>query len=173
MPDPFASQVVLLPTADEIRRAVALYLELAYHGESPASAGRLIPPEVFEPTEWLMSDLAERDPSNAPLANVRSFALRLGNWQYPHMKVRLSRPPNDRVFVFSVDAHDAFLDAPAGSPDRAALEELKRNNAAIAATVLAAWDASGLLTERNYLRQKIRQARDEQVNSDSQRPQAR
>lgn len=171
MPEPSSSRPALLPTADEIRRAVALYLELAYRGESPASAGRLIPPERFEPNQWLMSDLAERDPANAPLANVRSFALRFGNWQYPHMKLRLSRPPNDNVFVFSVDAHDAFLDAPAGSPDRGPLEELKRNNAAIAATVLAAWDAAGLLTERNYLRQKIRQARDEHGPS-QQRQQA-
>ena len=54
----------------------------------------------------------------------------------------------------------AFLHAPPGSPDFDALERLKRHNAATAAAILADWQAEKLPTERDYLRRKIRQARD-------------
>lgn len=149
-----------LPTVEQLRRAVLLYLDRAYGGQAPQSVAAKVPPPSADPGQWLMGQAAERDPADAPLVNVRSFALRLGNSKYPHMKLRLSRPPRDDVYLFSVDSHDAFLHAPAGSPDYAELEDLKRHNAAVAAAILSAWDAEGLLTERNYLRQKIRQAKD-------------
>jgi hypothetical protein len=148
-----------LPPAADIRLAVELYLKHAYGPEPPAAARRFLPPGDADPAGWLMGDLIERDPSDAPLDAVRSFAMRIGNAAYLHMKLRLSRPPRDRVFLFSVDSHDVFLKAVPGSADYASLEELKRRNAAVSAEVTAAWDAAGLPTERNYLRQKVRQAR--------------
>lgn len=147
-----------LPSADEIRRAVEIFLAHAYK-QPTSQALRFRPAVGFRPAEWLMSDIAERDPADAPPVGIRSFALRIGNAQYRHMKLRLSRPPKDAVFLFGVDAHDAFLNAPAGSPDHKALEELKRHNADIAAAIAAAWDAEGLPTERTYLRGKIEEAK--------------
>ena len=150
-----------LPSDDEVRRAIGLYVKKAYGDAAvPPAAQRLIPPAAFRPEEWLMSVFIERDPASAPLEAVRSFALRLGNAGYPHMKLRISRPPRDPVFVFSVDSHDAFLCAAKDSPDYQPMEALKRNNAAIASAVQAAWEADGLLTERTYLRRKINQAKD-------------
>jgi hypothetical protein len=150
---------VLLPSADQLRQAMSLYLSGAYSGDPPAAAVRMLPPDPFDPREWLMSDAVERDPADAPLQGIRSFKLRLGNSHYPHMKLCLSRPPKDPVFLFSVDCHDAFLHAPSESPDHAALEDLKRRNGAMAGAITAAWDAAGLPTDRNYLRQAIRQTR--------------
>lgn len=148
-----------LPSDQEIRQAVQIYLQKAYEGATPSPAAhRLIPPETFVPEEWLMNDSIERDPPNAPWAAVRSFVLRLGNLLYPHMKMRISRPPNHSVYLFSVDSHDAFLSAPAGSPDFEPLEALKKANGAVAAAILQAWEASGLMTERAFLRLKISQA---------------
>lgn len=154
---------VPLPSPADLRRAVELYLDRAYGGGAGPPAERFRPPEAFDPPVWLMGDAIERDPPDAPLAEVRSFALRIGNARYPHMKLRLTRVAADRVFVLNVDSHDAFLSAPPGSADCRALEELKRHNAAVAAAIVSAWDAAGLLTERDYLRQKIRQARDAKV----------
>lgn len=148
-----------LPSAEQIRRAVGLYLGFAYGQDVPPGVQALLPPERFDPAQWLMSGPAERDPADAPAGAVRSFVLRLGNTQYPHMKLRISRPPRDNVFLFSVDSHDAFLRAPAGSSDFAALETLKAHNARVAREITSAWDGLGLPTERNYLRQKIQQAR--------------
>jgi hypothetical protein len=148
-----------LPSAEQIRQAVGCFLGFAYGPDVPPGVRKLLPPEQFEPAEWLMTGPAERDPADAPAGAVRSFVLRLGNTQYPHMKLRISRPPRDNVFLFSVDSHDAFLRAPAGSSDFLALEALKAHNARLASQITAAWDAHGLPTERNYLRQKIEQAR--------------
>lgn len=148
-----------LPSGQEIRLAVEVYLRHAYGSQAPAATGRFIAPEPFDVARWLMSDVTERDPADAPLEAVRSFALRIGNSLYRNMKLRMSRPPRDPAFVFTVDSHDAFLDATPGTPDHKALEELKRHNAALADRIIADWDRRGLPTERNYLRQKIRQAR--------------
>ena len=106
-----------------------------------------------------MSSSFERDPSHAPLPAVRSFALRLGNSLYPHMKLRISRPPNAEIYLFSVDAHDVFLLVPPESPDYQPLQELKKHNAVVASAIHAAWDEAGLPTERNYLRQRIQAAK--------------
>ena len=149
-----------LPSANDLSRAIDIYLRHAYPDGPGEQVKAVLPAESFDPVDYLMSDKVQRDPSNAPLGTVRSFALRLGNVLYPHMKLRLSRPPNDDVFILSVDSHDAFLFAPAGSSDSQALEELKKTNMSIASAVMNAWDAAGLLTERNYLRRKIHQARD-------------
>jgi len=148
-----------LPSASEIRRAVELYVAHAYGDAVPPAVRKLLPGASFDPAKWLMGECAERDPSDAPLGGVRSFALRLGNAGYPNMKLRLSRPPRERLFVLSVDSHDAFLRAPPGTRDQRELEALKRKNAEIAAAIHAAWDSAGLLTDRTYLRGKIREAK--------------
>ena len=137
---------------------------LAYPAGPPEEARRFCPPKDFVPAEWLMCELVERDPHETPLARVRSFALRVGNAHYPHMKLRISRPPKDVAYVFSVDSHDTFLSA-MGTPDeKQQLEQLKRYNARLAAEVVEAWDSDGLPTERDYLRRKIHQARQARAN---------
>jgi hypothetical protein len=148
-----------LPTPGQLRQAIELYLAVAYPGGPPPSAARLWP-SGDDAAAWLMSEATERTPPDAPLEVVRSFSVRLGNWQYPHMKLRISRPPRDDVFIFTVDSHDAFLQAPAGTPDFDALEELKRHNNELASRIAQAWDKANLPTEKNYLRLKIRQVRD-------------
>lgn len=153
-----------LPSAEDIQRAIDLYLRHAY-GDSPGEkVTSLLPEEGFDPAEFLMSSKVERNPSDAPLEQVRSFTLRLGNAGYPHMKLRLSRPPRGHHLLFSVDSHDAFLHAPPGSPDHDALEELKKHNAAVAKRIAEAWDAAGLLTEQNDLRRHIAEARRNREN---------
>lgn len=155
----------MLPTNAELRLAIEQYLRKAYGGQVPPSADQqFMPSEDADPAVWLMRDTVERDPANASLDQVRSFALRVGNRHYPHMKIRLTRAPRQRFFVFSVDAHDAVLHAPPGSPDAATLAQLKRFNAQLAQEILAVWDAAGLLTERAYLRQQIRQAKQRKVD---------
>ena len=149
-----------LPRAEDIRRAVEQYLAEAYPRGVPAGVvEKYMPPRGFDPAGWLIGEVSERTPPEVNLDQVRSFALRIGNEDYLHMKLRLTRPPSHGVFLLTVDSHDAFLEAPPGTPDHEALEKLKRKNAAVAAAVAKAWDQAGLPTERNYLRQNIYQAR--------------
>ena len=146
---------LLLPTAREIAQAIDIFLELAYDGRPTQPAERFRIPPDCDATAWLMGGPAERSPDNAPLEQVRSFALRIGNNKYPHMKLKLSRPPNDSVFVFTVDAHDEMLRAAPGTDDYDALEELKRHNAQVVRAITDAWGQARLLTEHRYLRRKI------------------
>lgn len=152
-----------LPPPEELRCAVRLYLDIAFDAPPPPATARFCMSQADgDVAAFLMGEHVERDPADAPIENVRSFAMRIGNTFYPHMKLRIAKPPNDLCFIYSVDSHDAFLRANPGTPDYSMLEELKKHNAAVTAKVLAAWDAAGLTTERNYLRKKIDQARDSQ-----------
>src|SRR5512140_3609876 len=86
-----------LPTAEDILRAIKLYLCLAYPDRPPEAVLLRLPPPDFRPEQWLMSDAVERARAAGSVEQVRTFALRLGNHAYPHMKLRLSRPPKDPV----------------------------------------------------------------------------
>jgi hypothetical protein len=148
-----------LPARGEIQTAVRVYLELAYGPAVPAAAAERTPPAGFEPAVWLMSDLVERTPAGVPLPLVRSFALRLGNRHYPHMKLRLALLPEGRGYVFDVDTHDALLAARPDTPDAPQLVEFKRQNAALAAAIGAAWEDLGLPTTKSQLRAAIARLR--------------
>ena len=153
-------QSILLPSADSIRQAISLYLACAYDGDPPESLQSVLPPPgQFDAAEYLMSDCTERTPPKANLDEVRSFAVRLGNWAYPHMKLRLSRPPNDHVYLLGVYCHDEFHCAPDGSPDAGPIEELKEHNGQMAANIESAWEEAHLPTEKSFLRDKIKKAR--------------
>jgi len=151
--------MIPLPTREQILQAITIYLKHAYGGDPPASIQELLPAEPFDPVAWIEGDQVERDPPSAPLEIVRSVAFRLGNVVYPHMKLRLSRPPQQPIFLFSVDSHDAVLKAKPGTPDHTMLEELKAHNAKISEAILTEWDTAGLPTERNYLRTLVEQTR--------------
>jgi hypothetical protein len=155
----------MLPEMEQLHRAVAAYVRLAYEDDPPQHIRPLMPPPAGDVSAWLMGERIERDPPDAPLEQVRSFVLRLGNRRYPHMKIRLTRPAERRPYVLSVDAHDVFLHALAHSPDAARLEDLKRFNARLAQDVMARWDAECLPTERQYMRRLIEQARTRQAEA--------
>ena len=149
-----------LPRAEALQDAIDIYLSRAYpDGVGEQISQKFTIPDDCDLAGWLIEAVGEPEPADADIDTVRSIALRLGNAFYPNMKLRLTRPPGDDMFLLMVDSHDVMLAAPPGSPDYQALEELKAANAAIAGDIANAWDAVGLPTERNYLRDKIRQAR--------------
>ena len=149
-----------LPRAETLRDAIDIYFARAYpDGVAEQISQKFTAPDDSELARWLIDDVGEPEPSDADIDTVRSIALRLGNAFYPNMKLRLTRPPGNKLFLLMVDSHDVMLVAPEGSPDYQALEELKTANSALVADITAVWDRCALPTERNYLRDKIRQAR--------------
>lgn len=157
---------IVLPDAAAIRQAVDIYMKHAWITPPGEQFTSQLPPQGdFDPAAWVMGELVERDYSgDKTLDNLKSAAFRLGNTFYPNMKLRLNRIPNSNEFLFSVDSHDAILQAPEGTPDHAMLEELKAANAQIAEAILGEWDKAGIMTERNYLRLKIQQAKNRKVS---------
>ena len=148
------------PSPQEVREAVRIYIENAYGPTPPARALQYLPPDgPFDVNAWLADDRAERTPPGAPIEQVRSFALRIGSAGYRHMKLRISRPGNRPLFVFTVDAHDSFLGVEPGSPDYEGIQALQAANAVVVSRITAAWEAAGLETERSLLRRAILNAK--------------
>ena len=149
-----------LPLPAVLGDAVDIFLARAYpDGAGEQVSAKFTVPDDGELVRWLIETVGEPEPADADIDSVRSTALRLGNAQYPHMKLRLSRVPRHDVYLFTVDSHDAILQALPGSPDHEAVEALKRHNATLASDIIAAMDAANLPTERNFLREKIRHAK--------------
>ena len=149
-----------LPHRDALKKAISIYVSRAYpDGADERTSQKFTVPDDCDLAGWLIETVGEPEPADADIGSLRSIALRLGNAFYPNMKLRLTRPPGNDIFLLMVDSHDVMLAAPPGSPDYEPLESLKAANAAIVSDVTHAWDAAGLPTERNYLRDKIRQAR--------------
>ena len=156
------SNINMLPSSDEIRRAVEIYIHHAYFGQPPENVQHLMPKnENFNSEQWIMGDMVEREPADSTPQTMRWASFRFGNIFYPNMKFRISRIPKSDDFIFSVDSHDAILQAQPDSADYAMLEKLKSENAKLAKTITEDWDKASLPTERNYMRHKIQQAKKE------------
>jgi CheY-like chemotaxis protein len=127
-----------------LRRAVDIYLAHAY----PAGAARapLVTARDFDgaPTasEWLAR--FER-PDDTRVVGVPSYALRLGNYRYPFMKLVVEEYLVDEEVFFSVDTHDN-LDVRPSAPDWAQWLELKAFNRELKDEIERAWLAEGLPT---------------------------
>ena len=146
----------------DLYRAINIYLTHAYGSTEaiPEQIANLLPKNPdFDPKQWIMGEMVERNPAEAPFEEVVTASFRLGNMFYPNMKLRLAKPPREEFFLLSVDSHDAVLQAPEGTPDYKMLEELKAHNAKLAGEIQTQWDKLGLPTERNYMRYKIQTAR--------------
>lgn len=151
-----------LPTAKTIHSALEIYLRRAWQTPISQAAQEQCPPEGdFDVSAWVMGEFIERDPRDADAGNLRSAAFRLGNSYYPNMKFRMSLPPGGVDYLFSVDSHDAVLQAPEGTPDHAMLEELKAHNKQLGEAIQRDWDEAGLPTEKNYMRRLIEAKRNE------------
>jgi len=156
---------------EDLRCAVRLFIENAYDADPPSSALRYLPPQDDAGVNaLLMGDLVERLPPAAPFDAVKTFNLRIGCRHYRHLKLRISRIGPQATFVFMVDSHDSFLVVEPESPDFAGLQELKRRNADLVASIASAWESAGVTTERNFMREMIRQAKDRLEGRDLRPP---
>ncbi len=150
-----------LPTTEQIRLAMEIYLRHAYPGGAPQRTAHFLPACKSATADWLKAAIPESELETIrnDQSVITGLALRVGNEQYPNMKVRISLPPHGREYLFCVDSHDVFLHAPRGSADYEALEQMKAFNASVAQAIVHDWSAAGLPTELNYMRQKIDEAK--------------
>jgi hypothetical protein len=145
-------------------QAVSLYMEEAY-AAAPA------PPKVQKRLAWpagdslrqlAAADVFERMPADVPVEECDRIRLRLGNPQYPHMKLGVDRIPDTGQWVLTVDCHDRQLTAVVQESERAALETLLKANNELKARIERRWNDAGLPTFERYIRDRLAQcARDE------------
>ncbi len=137
-------------TPDHVRRAIAIYLELAW----PPAESSLAPPvrtEDFADAATLDALFArfEQRPEDQR-GDLHHFALRLGNLRYPFMKLVVQEFLVDDELFFAVDTHDD-LTLDSGAPDFERWVELKRWNRELKNRIEAAWHAAGLPTSGGLL----------------------
>ncbi len=127
-----------------VRRAVAIYLEIAWPGdEFPRPR---ISVRDLEGASTLDALFARFDPQPArDRGSQKRHMLRLGNRRYPFMKFVVQEYLVDCEYFLSVDTHDD-LDVKPDSPDYPGWMELKRYNAALKREIEAAWAREGLPT---------------------------
>ena len=137
---------------DTIRRAVAIYLQIAYPASEPPPAvrRRLVWPEAKDLGSLVSHAPFERvgrTPDNEPI-----FGLRLGNARYPHMKLQIQPWDIKDGFLLSVNTHDHALTLDPKAPDAAAFMELQSENQRLKLAIENAWDQDNLPTFPRYLR---------------------
>ncbi len=143
-----------LPTAGQLKSAIKIYLALAYpDGRLPPAVEQRRSPVLATPD----SNLIEPSWFETSVSEGQTlYRLRLGQKDYPHMKISLMPSPDSSGYLFFADAHDSHLHAPAGSPDDAFLIALRKSNSALASEIEKAWAANGLPTFRGYLKDSLR-----------------
>jgi CheY-like chemotaxis protein len=131
-------------TSGDVNRAIGLYLRHAYDDAGEREARR----PAFEdalPLQQVLGRFIDETPADRD-AN-RSFALRLGSRDYPHMKFAVWEAYYRDEFVFAVDCHDGFRFDTA-SPDYAEWVALKNRNRSRKLRIEEAWYGAGLPTLR-------------------------
>jgi hypothetical protein len=141
---------------DVLRRAVEVYLGIAYDGCAPSEV-------VRRRLEWPAEANAATLLTRAPFERVGKagpgtqgiYALRLGNAHYPHMKLQIQPWPNATGFLLSVNTHDQVLSLDPNAADAAAFRALQSENQRLKEAIETAWDQQGLPTFLRYLRDYI------------------
>lgn len=141
---------------DILRRAVDIYLALAYPEGPPPEAvrRRLAWPDGID-VATLLSRPPFEGTNKAGGREGSIYALRLGNARYPHMKLQVQPWPNADGFLLSVNTHDQILALEPDAADLDAFRALQAENQRLKEAIEQAWDEAGLPTFLRYLREYI------------------
>ena len=141
---------------DLLRRAIAIYLEIAYGGAEPPEAirRRLEWGDGTDPAAILTRPPFERATRPGP-DQPAVFALRLGNARYPHMKFQVQPWANASGFMLAVNTHDQVMAFDPKGADADAFRALQEANQRYKDEIELAWDREGLPTFLRYLRDYI------------------
>ena len=137
-------------TTEMMKKAIDIYVSAAY-ATVPVplmvkSRIALYEENAGEDLETMLShDVVERvESEDEPGVNV-SYAVRLGNEKYPHMKLALVRQRGDD-YRFVVDAHDQLFDLESTDPDAPKAQELRDYNRRLKEEIETGWREADLPT---------------------------
>jgi hypothetical protein len=138
------------PPADQIRRAIDMYLSAAYPNERPAK---------LETTLHTLATCTGHPLECQVFVHTDSpprFSLRLGNSFYPHMKLVVEQAPDESLWLYRVDTHDRHVCPKESSPEYAAFCELMSRNQKLAESVEAEWERGDVPTFKHFLREDLK-----------------
>lgn len=132
-------------SAETVRRAVSIYLRVAFPDEAVSRAPTPDLAGGAGATDLLprFSDESERSGGRT----IHRYVLRLGNSRYPHMKLALEESILNDEYVFGVDSHDDLNVSPE-APDYARWNALRRHNRLVAEEIEKEWREAGIPTLR-------------------------
>jgi CheY-like chemotaxis protein len=137
-------------SCDDILRAVALYVELAWaevEGEQTTMRYDVARLQGKVSLEELFAEFEEPGDGSGERTQER-YTLRLGNSRYPFMKFVVQEYLVDKEYFFSVDTHDDF-DVGEDHPDHEKWTALKRANRELKTRIEEGWHAAGLPTHED------------------------
>ncbi len=132
-------------TADVLRRAVEIYACEAYGSGWPEQVESALAISGRNFVELLSGMIDESGESGETEAHHRRYVLRLGNPNYPCMKLVFEEVLFDGEFFFSVDTHDE-IDLDPSFPDYDDWQELCRYNRGVKQRVEDAFAREGIPT---------------------------
>lgn len=134
-------------TPAHVRRAIAIYLELAWPADQPGE-----PPVSVQDLEGAsrLEDLFARfeRPREHETPTCARFMLRLGNYRYPFMKFVVQEYLVEEEYFFSVDTHDDLNITPE-MPDFAGWQDVRGYNLKLKNEIERAWGRAGLPTNED------------------------
>lgn len=147
------SKVAPLPAVGLLQQAVGIFLELAYAGVPipPDVLKRIEPIQAAPPAAPSQREWFEFAKAEGPNASLK---LRLGQRNYPHMKLMLQPSPDLDGYLFFADSHDRHLFTAVES-EAAALATLRQSNAELTREIEKRWELAGIPTFQSYLRRAL------------------
>jgi hypothetical protein len=143
---------VIPPNPLDVLRAVDVYVAVAY---GPEPMPLTVQSQLAVLRSWkgpfFRSPVIASDGGTPP----KRYSIRLGNRNYPHMKLAIERSPDGEGYLFRPDTHDGHCCPPAGHPEHAAFREMMQKNQELASKIEHALAEQGLPTFKTYLQQDL------------------
>lgn len=114
-----------LLTPETLRKAIAIYQDLAYGTGGRAKRANEVPADAT--VENLLAMFQKEVVETVPGYPCQRYSMRLGNRNYPFMKLMLQEHLVVGEFYFAVDSHDQ-MDIPSNYPDYEGWMALRRFN---------------------------------------------
>lgn len=133
-------------TVGNIIQAIEIYMKIAYMDEKPLHQ----PPEFDADCDVSIRENLnrfEQEPARKGEERLHRYILRLGNKQYPFMKLVLQEHLVEDDYILLVDTHDEMFAMP--SPDFDALLKIRNFNQEVKDSIETIWTESELPTLYN------------------------
>src|SRR5947207_9179690 len=131
-----------LPQPVDVFRAVEIYLKHAYFDAAAPATIKARIEQLRAAQDLYSSSALERDSNDNPTR----YSLRLGNKNYPHMKLTIDRRPDGAGFLFRADTHDRHICPRPDSKEYVMFREMMDQNQKMAQEIEQAWAKAGIPT---------------------------
>jgi hypothetical protein len=139
------------PEPAVVSRAVEIFIQHAYGADRPISVRSQLATLSSWKGEFYRCPVIAPDFNKPP----RRYTIRLGNRNYPHMKLAIEQTPDDKAFIFRVDTHDRHCCPVPGSPEYQPFLQLMEQNQKLAQEIESAWAAENIPTFKSHLRDDL------------------